>query len=106
MMFFSICDTGSPEEGWVKYGDVSFQPAPLNCSPDPPAELISRVNRLLAGAGYIISDTNHLGIFIRPKIVSQTPGGKAVLSPFLHKKRNWVTGSCFPQKVCCKINNC
>ena len=30
-----------------------------------------------------MSDTNHLGIFIRPKIVSEAPGGKAVFSPFL-----------------------
>ena len=26
--FFSICDIGSPEERWVEYGDVFFQPAP------------------------------------------------------------------------------
>ena len=32
-------------------------------------------------------------------------GGKeAVFSPFLPKKRNWVTGLCFPEIVCCKIN--
>ena len=27
-LFFSICDKGSPEERWVEYGDVFFQPAP------------------------------------------------------------------------------
>ena len=35
MMFLSICDTGSAVEGWVEYGDVSFQPAPLNDPSDP-----------------------------------------------------------------------
>ena len=31
-------------------------------------------------------------------------GREAVFSPFLPKKKYWVTGLCFPEIVYCKIN--
>ena len=99
-VFQSVIQVALKRAGYST-GTFSSNPLP-QLPPWPPAELISRVNRLLEG----------VGIFLCPKIVSQAPveegvggGGKeAVFSPFLPKKRNWVTGLCFPEIVCCKIN--